>query len=115
MRDVFADGLKPVRLVPGASPAYFEPKLAEFEPRAMWSLHNALTSAAREMPMSTRLPAIRSVDRLFSMSSEEKEEEGQLFFHNQKRIKTTSQFTMALFPLAGCRYTSFSASSSRPK
>jgi len=70
MHDVFAKGLMPVRLLPGASEAYFEPKLAEFEPRTMWSLHNSLTAVAKEMPMSTRLPAIQSVGKMFGMSSE---------------------------------------------
>ena len=73
MHDVFARGLMPLRLLPGASQAYFEPKLAEFEPRTMWSLHNALTAAAKEMPMSTRLPAIQSIDKMFGMSSEKRE------------------------------------------
>ena len=33
MHDVFAMGFMPLRLLPEASQAYFEPKLAEFEPR----------------------------------------------------------------------------------
>jgi hypothetical protein len=43
----------------------------------MWSLHNALTTVAKEMPMSTGLPAIESVGKMFGMSSEEKRAQGQ--------------------------------------
>jgi hypothetical protein len=42
LHDVFAKGLMPVRLLPGASRAYFEPQVQDFEPRTMWSLHNAV-------------------------------------------------------------------------
>lgn len=70
MHDVFAEGLMPVRLLPAVSESYFEPKVADFEPRNARSLHNAFTTVAKEMPMSTRLPAIQAVGRLFGMSSE---------------------------------------------
>jgi uncharacterized protein DUF932 len=70
IHDVFAQGLMPVRLLPGVSQEYFEPKIPAFEPRTAWSLHNAFTAAAKEMPMPTRLPAIQAVGKLFGMSSE---------------------------------------------
>lgn len=70
MHDVFAEGLMPVRLLPAVSESYFEPKVADFEPQNARSLHNAFTTVAKEMPMSTRLPAIQAVGRLFGMSSE---------------------------------------------
>jgi uncharacterized protein DUF932 len=70
IHDVFAHGLMPVRMLPTVSQEYFEPKIPAFEPRTAWSLHNAFTSAAKEMPMPTRLPAIQSVGKLFGMSSE---------------------------------------------
>src|SRR5437879_350228 len=38
MHDVFAQGLMPVRLLPEVSHAYFEPQVADFEPRNAWSL-----------------------------------------------------------------------------
>jgi hypothetical protein len=69
MHDVFAEGLMPVRLLPAVSESYFEPKLADFEPRNAWSLHNAFTAVAKEMPMSTRLPAIQAVGKLFGMTN----------------------------------------------
>ena len=52
------------------SKPYFEPELLVFRPRTAWSLHNASTGLAKEMPMSTRLPAIQAVGKLFGMSSE---------------------------------------------
>ena len=73
MHDVFAEGLMPVRLLQAVSENYFEPKLSDFEPRNAWSLHNAFTTVAKGMPMSTRLPAIQAVGKLFGMSSETEE------------------------------------------
>src|SRR5712691_9787920 len=70
MHDVFAKGLMPVRLLPEVSKAYFEPSLLVFRPRTAWSLHNAFTGLSKEMPMSTRLPAIQAVGKLFGMSSD---------------------------------------------
>ncbi len=70
MHDVFAKGLMPVRLLPAVSNAYFEPQVPDFEPRNAWSLHNAFTTVAKAMPMSTRLPAIQAVGKLFGMSNE---------------------------------------------
>ncbi len=70
MHDVFAKGLMPLRFLPEVSRAYFEPEIPDFEPRNAWSLHNAFTAAAKEMPMSTRLPAIQAVGKLFGMSNE---------------------------------------------
>jgi hypothetical protein len=74
IHDVFAHGLMPVRLLSDVSRAYFEPQLAEFEPRNAWSLHNAFTGLAKEMPMPTRLPAIQAIGKLFGMSAEKPKE-----------------------------------------
>ena len=60
----------PVRFLPDVSKSYFEPTLKAFEPRTAWSLHNAFTDLAKEMPMTTRLPAIQAVGKLFGMSSD---------------------------------------------
>ena len=68
MHDVFAQGLMPVRLLPDVSRQYFEPTIEAFEARNAWSLHNAFTGAAKAMPMTTRLPAIQKVGRLFGMT-----------------------------------------------
>src|SRR5713226_2841681 len=70
IHDVFAEGLMPVRLMPDVSKSYFEPQLPAFEPRTAWSLHNAFTGVAKEMPMTTRLPAIQAIGKLFGMSSD---------------------------------------------
>ena len=70
IHDAFARGLMPLRFLPDVSHAYFEPQVKDFAPRTAWSLHNAFTASAKEMPMSTRLPATQAVGRLFGMSSE---------------------------------------------
>src|SRR5207245_10461693 len=70
IHDVFTQGLMPVRFLPDVSKSYFEPTVTEFESRNAWSLHNAFTGVAKEMPMSTRLPAIQAVGKLFGMSSD---------------------------------------------
>ena len=68
MHDVFTQGLMPVRLLPDVSNQYFEPTIEAFEARNAWSLHNAFTGAAKAMPMTTRIPAIQKVGRLFGMT-----------------------------------------------
>jgi hypothetical protein len=69
LHDAFAKGIMPLRFLPEVSQAYFEPQLPEFEPRSAWSLHNAFTGVAKVMPMSTRLPAIQALGRMFGMSA----------------------------------------------
>ncbi len=70
IHDAFVRHVMPVRLLPEVSQAYFEPQVSEFEPRTAWSLHNAFTGVAKTMPISTRLPAIQELGRLFGMSAE---------------------------------------------
>jgi hypothetical protein len=70
IHDVFASGLMLVRLLPEVSGEYFRPTLREFEPRTAWSLHNAFTAAAKAIPLTTRMPALQRVGRLFGMSNE---------------------------------------------
>lgn len=70
MHDAFAKGIMPLRFLPEVSQTYFEPQIPEFEPRNAWSLHNAFTGVAKEMPMSTRLPAIQALGRMFGMSAD---------------------------------------------
>lgn len=70
IHDVFARGILPLRLLPEASNLYFEPFVDEFRPRNAWSLHNAFTAAAKEMPITTRMPAIQELGRLFGMSAD---------------------------------------------
>jgi hypothetical protein len=71
MHDAFAAGLMPLRLLPAVSRAYFDPVLPDFAPRTAWSLHNAFAGAAKDMPLTTRLPAIQTVGKLFGMTAEE--------------------------------------------
>jgi hypothetical protein len=69
LHDVFTAGILPIRLLPEASSLYFEPFVDEFRPRTAWSLHNAFTAAAKEMPITTRMPAIQELGRYFGMTS----------------------------------------------
>jgi hypothetical protein len=55
--------------MPEVSRSYFAPTLPEFEPRNAWSLHNAFTGIAKEMPLTTRLPATQELGKLFGMSA----------------------------------------------
>lgn len=71
IHDVFAKGMIPLRLLPEASRAYFEPTVPAFESRTASSLHNAFTSAAKAMLMTTRLPAIQSVGKMFGMTNQQ--------------------------------------------
>ena len=76
LHDVFVKGILPIRLLPEASNLYFEPFVDEFRPRTAWSLHNAFTAVAKEMPITTRMPAIQELGRYFGMSGGEAESEG---------------------------------------
>ena len=69
IHDVFVQGILPIRLLPEASNSYFEPFVDEFRPRTAWSLHNAFTAAAKEMPITTRMPAIQELGRYFGMTT----------------------------------------------
>jgi hypothetical protein len=70
LHDVFVQGILPIRLLTEASKLYFEPFVDEFRPRTAWSLHNAFTAVAKEMPITTRMPAIQELGRYFGMSSD---------------------------------------------
>ena len=70
IHDAFTQNLMPVRFLPEVSHAYFEPEIADFEPRTAWSLHNAFTGAAKAMPITTRLDAIQALGKFFGMSAE---------------------------------------------
>jgi hypothetical protein len=69
LHDVFVQGILPIRLLPEASNLYFEPFVDEFKPRTAWSLHNAFTAVAKEMPITTRMPAIQELGRYFGMTN----------------------------------------------
>lgn len=69
LHDVFVKGILPIRLLPEASRLYFEPFVDEFRPRNAWSLHNAFTAVAKEMPITTRMPAIQELGRYFGMTA----------------------------------------------
>ena len=69
IHDVFARGVFPIRLFREVSQAYFGP-LAEGAGCTKWILHNAFTVVAKEMPITTRMPAIQELGRYFGMSNE---------------------------------------------
>jgi hypothetical protein len=69
LHDVFTAGILPIPSLPEASSLYFEPFVDEFRPRTAWSLHNAFTAVAKEMPITTRLPAIQELGRYFGMTN----------------------------------------------
>jgi Domain of unknown function (DUF932) len=73
LHDVFVKGILPIRFLPEASTLYFEPFVDEFRPRTAWSLHNAFTAVAKEMPITTRMPAIQELGRYFGMTNGELE------------------------------------------
>src|SRR5437667_3587619 len=68
IHDVFVGGVLPVRFLPQVSEMYFSPPFQEWAGRNAWSLHNAFTAVAKQMPMSTRLGATQELGRLFGMS-----------------------------------------------
>lgn len=70
IHDIFVRGIFPLRFLPEVSTSYFQPTVEAWKDRTYWSLHNAFTLAAKQMPISTRLPAIQELGRLFGMSSE---------------------------------------------
>jgi hypothetical protein len=63
IHDAFVRELMPIRLLPEVSRAYFKSPHPEFEPRTAWSLHNAFTEVAKEMPITTRVAAIQTLGR----------------------------------------------------
>jgi hypothetical protein len=70
IHDVFVKGIFPLRFLPQISGTYFQPPVHDWDDRTCWSLHNAFTLVAKQMPMTTRLGAIQELGRLFGMSSE---------------------------------------------
>jgi Domain of unknown function (DUF932) len=67
--DAFAQELMPVRFLPDVVKTYLEPKHPQFEPRNAWSLHNAFTEVAKEMPITTRMSSSQELGRFFGMVS----------------------------------------------
>lgn len=71
LHEVFVEQkLMPMRYLEPVSGAYFKPPHREFEPRTMWSLHNAFTEVAKQMPITTRFPATQRIGRYFGLTSQ---------------------------------------------
>ena len=72
IHDIFAAQIMPVRFLPTVSNVYFdkfvnsnEPKYEAFRNRAAWSLLNAFTEVAKEMPLTTRMDATQEIGGVF--------------------------------------------------
>ncbi len=46
---------------------YIRPPHVEFEARTQWSLHNAFTEVAKQMPVTTRMDATQEIGKFFGM------------------------------------------------
>jgi hypothetical protein len=57
----------PGRFLPAVVKEYLEPRHEEFRSRTMWSLHNAFTEVAKQMPVTPRLRATQELGRLFGL------------------------------------------------
>lgn len=68
--DAFAKELiMPLNLMRRVYAEYFKPTHAEFEPRTGWSLHNAFTQVAKDLPLTTRVPVVQKLGRLLGLQS----------------------------------------------
>jgi hypothetical protein len=67
IHDVFASSIMPSRFMPVVSQEYFatEQRHEDFAPRTAWSLLNAFTEVAKQMPLTTRIKATQLVGKLF--------------------------------------------------
>lgn len=59
----------PVNLMRRVYTEYFDPTHPEFEPRTGWSLHNAFTQVAKDLPLTTRVPAVQKLGQLMGLQS----------------------------------------------
>jgi hypothetical protein len=59
----------PLHLMGRVYDEYFTPSKPEFEPRTGWSLHNAFTQVAKDMPLTTRIPAVQKLGRMLGLAS----------------------------------------------
>lgn len=71
MFDAFAERLVPQRLLPDVAKHYFEPPHPEFEPRNVWSLHNAFTEAFKQMEAMPAHRANMRVSRILGITGTE--------------------------------------------
>lgn len=62
------NNVMPLRLLPVVAKEYFEPRHREFEPRTAWSLYNAFTEVAKQLPMTTRMEATQELGQLFGLT-----------------------------------------------
>lgn len=65
--DAAIQGVIPMRLVRDVYDAYFKPKHVEFEPRTLWSLHNAFTTAIKSLPVMSGMDSHAALARLMGV------------------------------------------------
>lgn len=65
--DIFAKEAMPARFFRPVGNEYFNPRHEEFEPRTAWSLHNAFTEVAKQMPLTTRIDATQEIGKYFGL------------------------------------------------
>jgi Domain of unknown function (DUF932) len=58
--------IMPMRFITNVVKEWEEPRHPEFEPRTMWSLHNAFTEVQKQQPVSTRFQSSQDLGKLFT-------------------------------------------------
>jgi hypothetical protein len=64
---IYDKQVMPAKYLPEVRREYFEPRHDEFKPRTEWSLHNAFTEVAKQMPMTPRMDAIQQLGVEFGL------------------------------------------------
>jgi hypothetical protein len=65
--DAAIKGVMPLRLIPHVHKAYFTPLHQEFEPRTMWSLHNAFTESFKLLVPGVAMQSGIELGEMFGM------------------------------------------------
>jgi Domain of unknown function (DUF932) len=69
MFDAFQQKIFPTRMLESVAKNYFEPPHEEFAPRTAWSLHNAFTESAKELPLNVRMRATQELGTFFGVQT----------------------------------------------
>ncbi len=64
IHDVFMAGAMPFKFYQAVTQEYFNPRHVEFEPRTVWSLHNAFTEVQKLMPLNRRIESTQEIGKL---------------------------------------------------
>lgn len=66
---VVGHGVMPLRMLPAVMKEWEDPSHREFEPRTMWSLHNAFTEVLKAVPVTVRERRCQELGRLMGLAS----------------------------------------------